>query len=231
MFAAAHGALIVFAAASLHAAFTDLGARFEHSHPGIAVRFDFDGSQVLETQLAEGARADLFASADRRWMDKAKRDGLVQSDVIFAGNRLAALAGPSSPVRSLQDLVRPGVRLDLCADSVPCGKYTRDALRSLGLEPGAERNVVSNELNVEGVVTKVVLGEADAGIAYATDAKLNAGKVRVIAIPARAQPHIAYPIAVVTGAQQPALAAEFIRYVRSGPGRRILLQYGFSAAP
>lgn len=225
----AQTALVVFAATSLHAAFTGIGLAFERAHAGVTVRFDFDGSQILETQLAQGAHADVFASADMRWMDNAKRAGLVNGAGPFAGNRLEVIAGLQSQVRSLQDIARPGIRLDLCADSVPCGRYARSALRALGLEAAAQRNVISNELNVDGVVTKVVLGEADAGIVYATDANLNRGKVRSIEIPARVQPHIVYPIAVLKDARQPAAAHEFVDYIRSPAGRQILLRYGFSA--
>lgn len=222
--------LVVFAAASLHGAFNDIGATFERAHPGVVVRFDFDGSQILFSQLAGGAHADVFASADQRWMQRALAQHLVTSPAPFAGNTLVALASTGSSVRVLADLGKPGVRVDVCAESVPCGRYARAALAALGMNRAVAANVVSNELNVEAVVTKVELGDADAGIVYASDARA-AKKVRVISIPARAQPHISYPIAAVAGSERPDVARAFIVLVRSARGQAILRRHGFVASP
>ena len=127
--------LTVFAAASLHAAFDELGKRFHAAHPGVQVRFNYDGSQVLELQLAQGAQADVFASADQRWMDMAKQQGLVGSAMPFATNAMVIVAGRDSGVRAPADLAHAGVTVLLCADAVPCGRYARDLLAKMDADP------------------------------------------------------------------------------------------------
>jgi molybdate transport system substrate-binding protein len=230
--------LTVFAAASLHAAFPDMGNRFEAAHPGVTVRFVFNGSQALEAQLVQGAHADVFASADRGWMDKATSAGLVDSSAPFATNSLVVIASADSPVQTAHDLSNPGVRLLLCANAVPCGHYARatldkmDADRAFGKGFAASvlHNVVSEEENVESVVAKVSLGEADAGIVYRSDVAKVPAHVRVVALPAADQPAIVYPIAPLKGSAAPDVAADFIAFVRSADGQAILRQYGFAPA-
>jgi molybdate transport system substrate-binding protein len=237
--AAPQTVLTVFAAASLHAAFPDLGKRFEAAHPGITVRFSFDGSQALEAQLAQGAHADVFASADQGWMDKATSDGLVDASTTFAANSLVVIASMNSPVQTAHDVSNAGLRLLLCADAVPCGRYARAMLRKMdadqafgkGFAASVMRNVVSEEENVESVVAKVSLGEADAGIVYRSDVVKVAEHVRVVALPAIDQPAIVYPIAVVKSSVSPGVAADFIAFVRSTEGQDILRRDGFTPAP
>lgn len=238
LLAAAQAVLIVFAAASLHAALPAVAASFQAAHPGVSVRFSFNGSQILEAQIANGAPADVFVSADKRWMDAAVRAGLVVHPAVFASNHLVVITPPHSPVARLADLAQPRVRLVICAEAVPCGLYTRRLLtgleRSRGFAPGFAHavltNVVSQELDVESVVSKVVLGEADAGIVYQTDARHQPG-LRVIPVPAIPGTPIAYYIAPVRGRPQAALAASFAAFVRSAPGQAILARYGFTTAP
>jgi len=220
--------LVVFAAASLHGAFSDAGAQFEKAHPGVAVRFDFDGSQILETQLANGAPADVFASADLRWMHAAQTQRLVAPPIAFAGNAIVAVAAAASHDRTLQDLARPGARVDICADSVPCGRYARYVLGRVHLTTAVMRNVVSNELDVEAVLTKVELGAVEAGFVYATDARAAGASVRLIPIPHWAQPSISYPIAVTSGSAHAALARAFVSFLRARAGQAILRKYGFA---
>jgi len=231
--------LIVFAAASLHRAFPALATQFQLAHPGVSVRFDFDGSEVLETQLEQGADADVFASADERWMSRAQRADLVETPAVFARNQLAVLVGPKSSVRSLADLALPGVSLDLCAASVPCGAYARAALASLSdgvafpKDFGARvlANVKSDELNVDAVASKVELGEVDAGFAYTTDAAaLQENGVREIEVPASAQPTIEYPIAITKRSTRSATAQAFVAFVQSKIGQQILHGFGFRPA-
>ncbi len=235
---AAQAVLTVFAAASLHAVFPEIGKQFEAAHPGVTVRFDFDGSQILEAQLAQGAQADVFASADQRWMDKATSDGLVGPATVFATNKLVIIAGSATSIRTAQDLTKPGIKIVLCADAVPCGRYARQTLAKMESDPAfgkgfadaVTRNVVSQEQDVEDVFAKVNLGEADAGIVYQTDT-VKPASVRVIDLPAGAQPAVVYPIAGVKKSTSSDLAAAFIAFVRSAAGQGILKQFGFGPAP
>lgn len=238
--AATQAVLTVLAAASLHAAFPEIGKSFEASHPGVSVTFDFNGSQILEAQLVQGAQADVFASADQRWMEKAVSDGVASSPVIFATNELVIVARPQSAVERAPDLKLPGLKLVICAEAAPCGRYARKALEKMesdvsfgkGFAGLVERNIVSQEENVESVLAKVDFGEADAGIVYRSDvANRQHATLRVIDLPHEDQVPIVYPIAVVSGSKSPALAADFITFVRSSQGREILARYGFAPPP
>lgn len=237
--AAAQVALTVFAAASLHAAFSEIGKRFEAQHPGTLVRFDFDGSQKLEAQLAQGAQADVFASADQRWMDRATGDGLVGTAAPFASNQLVIVASSNSNVNAAADLATPGLRLVVCAQAVPCGRYARLTLEKMeaehvygrGFASAVTHNVVSEEEDVELVLAKVSLGEADVGIVYRSDVAKPPQHVRVVELPLAAQPAIVYPIAQLKASASPALAADFVAFVRSSEGQEILRRFGFTSAP
>ena|SRR5579863_6634208 len=230
--------LTVFAAASLHLAFPALGKQFEAAHPGVTVRFSFNGSQILESQLAEGAPGDVFASADKRWMDKAVGDGIVTSGAAFASNQLVAVATPASGILRPRDLAKPGIKLVVCAQAVPCGAYARQLLQAMSALPAygsafAGRvlgNVVSDELDVEAVIAKVSLGEADAGIVYRTDA-IGQTNVRVIDLPALTDTPIGYFIGIARASAAPALALQFADFVRSAQGQKTLDSFGFSPAP
>ncbi len=226
----------VFAAASLTEAFGELAAAYERRYPDRAVRLNLAGSQQLALQLAQGAEADVFASADHRWMDHVL-DRVAGEPVVFARNRLVAIVPAANPgaVGALDDLSRPGLRLVLAADAVPVGAYSRDALRRLAARPGfptdyAQRvleNLVSEEENVKAVATKVQLGEADAGIVYASDVTpALAPHVRVIDVPDEASAAATYPIAVLA-AGDTAAARDFLALVLSRPGRAVLERHGF----
>jgi molybdate transport system substrate-binding protein len=229
--------LMVFAAASLTDAFAE--AADSLAREGIAVRFSFAGSQQLALQLEQGARADVFASADARAMQKVRDAGRVDGEPrAFAYNRLAAIVPAANPARitRLEQLGRPGVKLVIGADAVPVGHYAREVLTKLAREPGygadfarrALANVVSEEENVRGVVAKVALGEADAGIVYRSDVTAAVAKrVRVIEIPASANVTASYPVAVLRDAAHPKPAAAFVAYLRSAAGQRLLARHGF----
>jgi molybdate transport system substrate-binding protein len=234
--------LTVFAAASLSGAFQELGTTFERAHPGTRVRFNFAGSQQLAVQLEHGAAADLFASADERWMSYvAERELLADAPRLFAHNRLVAIVPKTNPARigTLQDLAKRGVKVVIAAEAVPVGAYSRQALANLarasGFPEGYDRrvlaNVVSQEENVKAVVSKVQLGEADAGIVYVSDATGNAARhLRVLAIP-EAQNVIAdYPLAVLSSAKAPAAAAAFAELVLGDEGQRVLQRHGLIPA-
>lgn len=231
----------VFAAASLAEAFAEIAATLERREPGLDVQLHLAGSQQLALQIEHGARADVFASADERWMQRLRDADLVDGEPVrFAHNRLVVLIPAANPagIRSLADLARTGVKLVIAADAVPAGRYSRIALANLGRDPALGpgyadavlRNVVSEEENVRAVVGKVQLGEADAGIAYRSDVTPAARRfVRTIAIPDSANVLAAYPIALVAGARAPAPGRAFIAFVTGPEGRRILERHGLIA--
>lgn len=235
--------LTVFAAASLGDAFGDLGKLVERSRPGLSIRFNFAGSQQLAAQLELGAPADVFASADERWMRFALDRGLVAGvPKVFARNRLVVVVPTSNPgrIERLQDLARPGVKLVLAAEVVPAGRYSREVLARLGEAPGfpagftrdALANVVSNEENVKAVVARVQLGEADAGLAYRSDVTPTVvRRVRTFEIPADRNAVAEYPIAVLTAAGNPADARAFVDAALGSEGQRVLERHGLLSAP
>lgn len=235
--------LAVFAAASLTESFRELGGRFEARHPGTRVVFNFAGSQQLREQLANGAPADLFASANRKEMDGALSASLVDGSTvrIFARNTLIVIYPRNNPanIGALADLARSGIKLDLADPSVPVGKYAMQMLDALANDPvfgsnfkaGALANVVSREDNVKSVVTKVRLGEADAGVVYASDVVGDAARdVGVLTVPTRYNQMAQYPIAVTAHAAQADLARQFEDFVISAEGQEVLKAYGFIPA-
>ncbi len=231
--------LTVFAAASLADAFTEIGNHFEAAHPGTSVTFNFAGSQTLSTQLAQGAVADVFASANHTEMDKMVAAHLVAqgAPVDFATNRLMVILPEDNPAnfQSLQDLARTGLKLILADATVPAGKYAREILEKMSQDPTYGKdfssrvlaNVVSNETDVKLAVAKVRLGEADAGIVYFSDA-IAAPEMKTIEIPAEFNVVARYPIVVLANAPQAGLAAEFVAGVLSTEGQAILKKWGFT---
>jgi molybdate transport system substrate-binding protein len=234
--------LTVYAAASLTDAFRELGRALEAHHPGLTVQFNFAGSQQLALQIEQGAPADVFASADQRWMSYASEKGLVEgASAIFARNRLVAILPRTNPARigGLPDLARRGIKLVLAAEAVPAGKYSRDALERLGAAPGfppeyARRvlaSVVSQEENVKAVVAKVQLGEADAGLVYRSDVTPSVSRyVRVLTIGDPYNVIASYPIAVLKGARNAEAARWFVELVSSAPGQQTLQRHGLLPA-
>jgi molybdate transport system substrate-binding protein len=224
--------LTVLGAASLTDAFQTIGKAFERAHEGVHVRFSFGPSDGLAQQIQEGAKADVFASASPTWMGAvADRPG-VSGRSDFARNRLTLVVPSSNPagIAKLDDLTRPGVKLVLAAEGVPAGDYARQILANAKIAGPALANVVSNEVDVKGVLAKVASGDADAGIVYVTDLTPDiAGRVKNIPIPDAINVIATYPIAVVKGASDPALARTFVRFVL-GPGQRTLHRAGFLPA-
>jgi molybdate transport system substrate-binding protein len=216
----ASAAATVFAAASLTNVFPQIDR---------APRYSFAGSDQLALQIRQGAPADVYASASPRFPELLYRDGLVSKPVVFATNRLAVLVPRSNPgkIRSVYDLRRSGLKIVIGDRTVPIGSYTRQLLDTIGITDDVMKNVVSQEIDVKGIVAKVALGEADAGFAYVTDAKPVSGKVRLIALPQWAQPPIRYEIAVIKAAQHPAAARAFVKRVLSKRGRLLLQRVGF----
>ena len=226
--------LTVFAAASLREAFEAAAAAFT-KRTGYAVRFSFGGSDTLATQLLQGAPADVFAAANVAQMTRVA--ALVDASRTFAHNRLVVIAGSREmSIVSVADLARRGVRVVLAASTVPVGAYSRDAFAKLAKDPAygmdffgrVSANVVSEETDVKAVATKVALGEADAGVVYATDVTpALAPKVRVLRFPAGVAPEAAYPIAAVKNAANADGARAFIDFITSPAGSAYLKARGF----
>ena len=212
--------ITVLAAASL----TDVFPRIDK-----APRYSFAGSDQLALQIRQGAPADVYAAASPKYTQLLYRDGFVLKPVVFATNKLVVLVPRSNPagIHSVYDLRRPGVKVVIGDKTVPIGTYTRQILDALGITADVTKNVVSEETDVKGIVSKVALDEADAGFVYRTDARPVASRTRTIALPTWAQPPIRYELAVVKASTHRAAARAFVRKVTSKRGRRLLQQAGF----
>ncbi len=232
--------LTVMAAASLTETFSQLGLQFEATHPGVTVQFNFTGSQQLALQLSQGAPADVFASANQVQMDLAVKTGRVDASAehIFARNKLVVVYPISNPgkLATLADLTKPGLKIILANREVPVGLYTiefldkavKDPQYGTGYESGVLKNVASFENSVKGVLTKVVLGEADAGVVYTTDITGDAvSKVSRIEIPDALNVIAVYPIAALTDSPNQEMAKAFVDMVLSPEGQSRLAYYGF----
>jgi molybdate transport system substrate-binding protein len=220
------GDITVFAAASLTESFKEVGDAFTRANPGVKVTFTFDASSALVTQIIQGAPADVFASADIATMGKltaAAQNG--SAPVTFATNVLQIIVGAGNPngVSGLTDLARSSLKVVLCDPSVPCGKYAKQALDAVRVSV----TPASLEQNVKGVVTKVTVGEADAGIVYATDVKAAGAKVTGVAIPAEHNVAATYPVALTKASKHADVGLAFISFLSSADGKAIVAKYGF----
>ena len=222
------GSITVFAASSLTDAFTTLAEQFEEDHPSAEVvdNLNFAASSDLVGQIAEGAPADAFASADEANMTKVvDSDGTAGDPVVFARNQLAIAVEPDNPlgIMSLADLADPDVRVVLCAETVPCGRFADEALAAAGVRVSP----VSREANVRDTLGKV--GEADAAIVYATDVTSGTG-IAGIEIPAHQNVIATLPIVAVKESANPEHATEWVNYVTSPEAQQILTEeFGFLA--
>lgn len=223
----AGAAITVYAAASLQATFEKLAPAYSAKHPGAAVTFSFGGSSGLLAQLGQGAPADVFATADTPTMDRARDQSLVADAQPFATNTLTIATAPGNPqtVTGLRDLDRPGLSVVVCAKPVPCGSATATVTAAAGvtLRP------VSEEQSVSGVLSKVRLGQADAGLVYRTDARTAGASVTAVDFPEADRAVNVYPIGVLTGAKNPTAAQQFVDFVRGPEGREALADAGFGA--
>jgi molybdate transport system substrate-binding protein len=228
--------LIVFAATSLREGFSAMGAEFRRLHPGVEISFNFAGTQELRTQIEQGAAADVFASADQRHMDALLNAGLVTEARPFARNEPVMVVAKESEatLRSLADLPR-AERIVIGTPEVPIGRYTLEILDRASATLGAdfranvEAKVVSRELNVRQVLSKVSLGEAQAGVVYRTDAQTALGRVNVVGIPSEVNTIAEYPIALVTDAPHAQLGRAWLDFTLSTAGQRCLRAVGFLA--
>jgi molybdate transport system substrate-binding protein len=198
----------------------------EASYPQLQVRFTYAGSQAQVTQIEEGAPADVFASADQGNMLKVVQAGLAaEQPRVIARNRLQVVVQFGNPrhIKTLADLAQPALKVDLCAPGVPCGTYAAGALKKAGVKV----TPVSEEENVKAVVTKVALGEADAGIVYATDIKAGAARVQGVEIPDDQNVIATYSVVRLKAGHNRTAANAFTGFVSSPQGQRTLAEFGF----
>lgn len=212
-------ALTIFAAASLTNVFPQIDKHATYS---------FGGSNTLATQIQQGAPADIFASANTALPFQLYDQGLVEKPVLFTRNELTVILPRSNPanIHSVADLAKPGVKLVVAAPGVPVGDYTRTVLKNMNLS-GVLNNVVSNETDVREVLAKVVLGEADAGFVYTTDARTVKGRVATIGIRWTAQPRVTYAIAVVSASKHKAAARTWLKTLLGKAAQAKLRAAGF----
>jgi molybdate transport system substrate-binding protein len=234
--------LTVLAAASLAGAFGQESTSFHAKYPSDTLDITFNGSNTLEQQLEQGASGDVFASADTKTMDKAKTAGLLgaSGSTPFAHNRLVVIVPKGNPahIATLQDLTRPGLKIDVAAPAVPVGNYTLQVLAKMsttadfgaGYAAAVKANFVSQEQAVTNIVQKVALDEADAGFVYTTDASNDKSHLDEIAIPDALNVIATYPIAVLKGSANATEAQKFVDFVLSAQGQAILSAYGFGTA-
>ncbi|MDQ1311848.1 MAG: molybdate transport system substrate-binding protein [Euryarchaeota archaeon] len=238
-FAQSPDELTVFTAASLTGAFGEIGEMYENE-TGIHVAFNFDGSQALRTQLENGAYADVFASANMKQMNAVRESGLMNNSsvAIFTKNKLALIVPKDNPanIRNLTDLARPGIKIVMGTKDVPVGDYALQIIARLGNDsaygPDYERdvlaNVISQETNVNYVVTKVALGEADAGFAYVSDVTQDMiSKIDKIVVPDEYNIIAEYPMGMLMESKYPGESLVFMDLVMSDEGRAVLEKYGF----
>ena len=218
---AARAQLTVYAAASL----TDVFPSIAHE------KYSFGGSNALATQIQQGAPADVFASANMTLPQSLNQQSLCSKPIVFTRNRLVIVVPRANPgdIHNIYDLTKSGVTVDIAAKGVPVGNYTLQILKNMNLTNAVLKNVVSQETDVREVLAKVAMDEADAGFVYSTDAKTVPGQVRVIKIPAWAQPKVQYGICVVLSSSHKADARAFIKRVLSKAGQKKLHKFGFLA--
>src|SRR5262245_35060432 len=224
--------LTVFAAASLRESLQDLAETFEAKSPGVKVRLNLAGSQELRTQIENGAKADVFASADQKHMAALAKANLVGASKVFVRNTPVIIVPKGNPAKvgSFEQLPK-AKKIVIGVPEVPIGTYTLEILEKAGADFKQKvlANVASRELNVRQLLAKVTLGEADAAIVYRTDAIAGKDKVEVIEIPAKVNVIAEYPVAVLTKAPQAALARAFVDLLLSADGQKRFATAGFVA--
>ena len=214
----------VFGASSLTQAFEAMAVELEQDSPDTTITFNFGSSSDLATQLEQGARADVYASADEANMTRVVDAGLVEGEPsVFVKNKLEIVvrAGNPEDIRSLADLENRELVLSLCNEECPAGKYAAEALANAGVNVKPD----SLETEVKAVVTRVQIGEADAGIVYASDVASAEGEVEGVAIPDDVNVIATYPIVELADAAS--AAGEFVDFVLSERGQAILQEHGF----
>ena len=220
------GEITVFAASSLTESFDAIAKQFEKKYPDVTVKFNYDASSNLATQINQGAPADVFASADQDNLQKTIDAGTVTPPpVVFAKNRLEIAVEKGNPkkIKSLADLQKSGLVVVLCADQVPCGKYAAQSLAMAGVTI----NPSSKEENAKATLSKVSIGEADASIVYVTDVKASKGTTSGVKIADKQNVIATYPMGVVKESQNATAAKAWVQYVTSKDGQKTLRKFGF----
>jgi molybdate transport system substrate-binding protein len=224
------GRLVVFAASSLIDAFPKIATTFQQQHPGWKVEFEFLGSDQLAAQIEQGDPADVFAAASTKCPEQLQSQNLLGKTTNFATNTLV-LATPADNPAGITSVNNIGnAKLVVGDPSVPIGAYTLTVLDNLGIKPSS-LNIVSQEAKVTDIVTKLELGEADAGFIYTSDAKTAGDKLKSFRLPASAQATATYPIGIVTGSKNAKAAQQWIDLVMSPQGQQVLVSDGFGPAP
>lgn len=224
----AEGTLTVYAAASLTKSFDRLAEEFEAEHPGVDVMVDYGGSSGLVQRLQEGAQADVFASADERTMRRLIDSGSPTGEpVTFASNTLTLVvpAGNPADISGVEDLRQDGVKFVRCAPDVPCGAAADELEKANGIDV----NPVSSELSVTDVLGKVTSGQADAGLVYVTDAKAAGDRVETIEVPHAQEIVNYYPVVTFPDSSNSTSATEFVDWLTSERGQKILRDEGFGS--
>jgi molybdate transport system substrate-binding protein len=225
------GTLNVFAAASLTEAFTQLAQTYESDHPGWTVRLNFAGSDQLAAQIEQGVPADVYAAASPKYPAELQGKDLLGDTTNFATNSLILIVPPSNPahITSVEDL-KKGAKLVVGDPAVPVGSYTETVLENLGISD-SDLHIVSKEQDVKSVLSKVELGEADAGFVYVTDALSAGDKVKQLELPASAEATATYPIGIVSASKQTEAAQQWIDLVTGPDGQKVLHDLAFGPPP
>jgi molybdate transport system substrate-binding protein len=220
------GTLHVFAAASLTEAFTTLGKQFEAAHPEVKVVFNFGASSTLAQQINQGAPADVFASASTKNMGQVVSTGGAKDSTAFVRNVMEVAVPPSNPaqISSVRDLAKPGLKVALCQAQVPCGATAEKVFTNakIAVKP------VTLEADVKSVLSKVELGEVDAGVVYVTDVRAAGSKVKGVTISSDVNASTTYPIATLTDSHNLSTSQAFVSYVLSPAGQAVLTADGFA---
>jgi molybdate transport system substrate-binding protein len=212
--------ITVYAAASL----TNVFPQIDPSE-----RYSFGGSNTLAAQIALGAPADVFASANMTLPNQLFAKGLCSRPVVFTRNTLVIVVPKGNPasIHNVYDLAKPGVKIDVAGPGVPVGSYTLQILKNMNLSAAVLANVVSQETDVREVLAKVALSEVDAGFVYSTDAKTAPGQIAVLKVPAWAQPKVQYGICVVSSSADKADAQAFVNTALGKAAQAKLVAAGF----
>ena len=225
------GTLNVFAAASLTEGFTQLAQTYQSDHPGWKVQLNFAGSDQLAAQIEQGVPADVYAAASPKYPEELQGKNLLGDTTDFATNTLILIVPPDNPanIKTPEDLTK-GAKLVIGDPAVPVGTYTETVLENLGISE-SDLNIVSKEQDVKAVLSKVELGEADAGFVYVTDANSAGDKVKRIELPAKAQSTAVYPIGIMSASKETQAAQQWIDLVTGPDGQKVLQDLGFGPPP